>query len=93
MIKYRNATNGGASVTTSTTLVLAANESRKRAIIVNSGAGAVWLSFGAAAVVGQGVYLGAVGGSYEISPDELYVGVINGISASGTNIIGVTEFY
>lgn len=93
MIKYRNVTNSGVSVATSNTAVLAANESRKRVIIVNAGASAVWLSLGAAAVVGQGIFLAAVGGSFEISPDELYCGAINGISTSGTIVVGVTEFY
>ena len=93
MIKYRNATNGTASVGTANTAVLAANESRKRAIISNSGASAVWLSFGAAAVVGSGVFLAPSGGVFEIDPDELYCGAINGITAAGTSTVGVLEFF
>lgn len=93
MIKYRNASNSTASVSTSSISVLAANESRKRAIIVNSGAAGVWLSFGATAVVGQGAFLAPLGGSFEIDPDELYTGAINGIAAAGTNVCGVVEFF
>jgi hypothetical protein len=93
MIKYRNATNATATVGNSSTTVLAANEARKRAIIVNSGANGVWLSFGATAVVGQGAYLAPAGGSFEIDPDELYTGAIKGIAAAGSNVVGVVEFY
>ena len=93
MIKYRNATNTTASVGVASVSVLAANESRKRAIIVNSGAAGVWLSFAAPAVVGQGVYLAPAGGSFEIDPDELFTGAINGIAAGGANVCGVVEFY
>jgi hypothetical protein len=93
MIKYRNATNSTATVGVASGTVLAANEARKRAIIVNSGAAGVWLSFGATAVVGTGVFLAAGGGSFEIDPDELYTGLITGISAGAGNVCGVVEFY
>lgn len=93
MIKYRNVNNATAAVGAVSTTVLAANESRKRAIIVNAGSNGVWLSFGEAAVLGKGVYLAPAGGSFEIDPDELYTGVINGIAAAGPNTVGTAEFY
>lgn len=48
-MKLRLPTNGTASMGATSAQVLAANESRKYAIIVNASDVAIWLAFGAAA--------------------------------------------
>lgn len=94
MIKLRNATNGTVSLTTASQQILAVNEFRKRAIIVNGSDVGVWLSFNATAVIGTGIYLAPNGGSFEIDPEEIYTAAIHGIAASGAGkIVGTVEFY
>lgn len=91
--RVRTALNTTKSVTTTTQEFLAANESRKYALIVNSSDVGIWVSFGAAAVIGTGVFLAAAGGSYELDNDNLYLGAINGIAASGSGkVVGIVEF-
>ena len=48
---------GGANSSSSTAQLVAANSSRNYIEVSNSGANGVWLSFGSAAVAGQGTYL------------------------------------
>lgn len=92
MIKYRKVTNAGVTIGAASVSVLVANESRKRVIIVNSHATqSVWLSLGATAVVGQGIYLAPNGGSFEIAPDEVWTGQILGIASGAGTIVGVVE--
>lgn len=92
-MKLRLPTNGTASMGATSAQLLAANESRKYAIIVNASDVAIWLAFGAAAVIGTGVYLAAAGGSYTIDEENLWVGVVNGIAASSSGkVVGTVEF-
>lgn len=93
MIKLRQCLNTTKTLTTSSLELLPVNEFRKRVIIVNSSDVGVWVSFGATAVIGTGVYLAPAGGSFEIDPNEMYNGVINGIAASGASkVVGIVEF-
>lgn len=88
----KKAVDGTASVSSATsTLILAANSGRKFAVIGGSQTVGLWLAFGEAAVVGSGTYLPA-GASYHIDEANLWVGIINGILASGANqSVGTTE--
>lgn len=91
--RVRTALNTTKSLTTATQVLLAANESRKYALIVNSSDVGVFVSFGEAAVIGTGVFLAAAGGSYELDNDNLFLGAINGIAASGAGkVVGIVEF-
>lgn len=73
------------------TLVLASNAKRKYAYLGGHATVGLWLNFGAAAVVGTGIYVPA-GGAYEIDGDNLYTGDIYAILASGVNqVIGIME--
>lgn len=79
-----------ATVGVATGVVLAANASRRMAIIVNDAADDVYLGIGAAAVVGSGIRLNANGGSVQIGGWGgliLSTQVINGISnTAGQNV-------
>lgn len=84
----------GASTIDSTTSVaiLAANERRLYAEIVNSSDVGCWVKLGATAVVNEGIYLGPNGFSYIIGPDNLWRGSVNIIAASGSGkVIGKME--
>ncbi|KKL57775.1 hypothetical protein LCGC14_2232050 [marine sediment metagenome] len=82
-----------ASMTNASAAALALNNDRKYALIVNDGAVDVYLNLGGTAVANQGIRVNANGSSYEMSRNEgnLFDGVINGITASGTATLIVTE--
>lgn len=82
-----------AAMTGTSAAALAANGGRKYALIVNDGSVDCYLKLGATAVANEGIRLNAAGGSYEMSRNlgNLYTGAINGILASGTATLLVTE--
>lgn len=88
VISTTNATVGnGASVT-----VLAANNRRLYAEIVNSSANGIWLNFGEDAVVGQGIYLAPSGFSFIINSEFMWRGTVTAIAVAGAaNVLGVIE--
>lgn len=67
-------------------MVLAANDARGDADFVNDGDDVIYLSRGNAAVVGEGIRLNPKGGSYHIGTNNLFKGVIYGISTNETNL-------
>lgn len=89
--RTRTATSTGVTVGSSTTEVLASNPDRKSATIVNASDEVVYLQLGAAAVSGEGIYLAASGGAFNIDKNNLFTGAINGICASGGKVVTVTE--
>lgn len=72
---------GTASVTAASTAVLAANERRLYAEIVNTSSNGVYLGFGVAAVVGQGVYIAPNGYSFVIDSTFMWRGTVTAIAA------------
>lgn len=82
-----------ASMSSATGAVLAVNNDRKYALIVNDGSVDVYLNLGAAATANAGIRINANGGHYEITREagNLTGVVINGITASGTATVLVTE--
>ena len=74
-------------------VLLAANPLRTYGLLQNIGTVAVDITFGAAAAVSQGIRLQANGGSYEFSQamGNLDTAIINGITATGTASVLVTE--
>ena len=82
-----------ASMTATSAAVLATNGAREYALIVNDGSVACYLNLGSTAVASEGIRVNANGGSYEMSRNwgNLYTGAINGILASGTATLIVTE--
>lgn len=81
------------SVTTTTTQLLAANTNRLYVCLVNDSDEAIYIKFGVAAVLNEGIRLNANGGTYEMSKElgNLYTGSINAISVSGSKNMLVTE--
>jgi nitrous oxidase accessory protein NosD len=79
-------------VETTSTLILAANQDRRYALLVNISSTDVDINFGAAAENDKGTRLYAYGGSYEINKQNQFCGAIYGIHAgSGTKKVQVTE--
>jgi hypothetical protein len=76
------------TVGATTTVALAANASRKRAILVNDADETIYLALGSAAVMNAGIRLNANGG---VHVEDLFTGAINAISASGSKNLCVTE--
>lgn len=80
-------TNTSATVGTSSSLVLAADEDRVYACFVNDSDSAIYLSLGSNAVVGNGIALVVQGSGYEILPENLYRGDVYAISTgAGKNL-------
>lgn len=88
-----NPTHSAASISTTSAAVLAANTSRRYALLVNDGVADVYLNLGGTAVVNTGIRLAGNGGSFEVGPafGNLFRGAINGITVSGTSTVLVTE--
>lgn len=86
-------THTTATATVTTSEMLATSASRKYALIQNIGTVDVDIKIGAAAVASQGIRLLANGGSYEMSVAQgnLATGAINGITASGSATVLVTQ--
>ncbi len=82
------------SVGTATTVILAANDLRLCAIIVNDAADDVYIGIGAAAVVGSGIRLNSGGGSLQVGGPggiALTLQAINGISNTAAQNVTVHE--
>ncbi len=75
------------------TLVLAANPNRTGLDLVNLSdpAEAISLRFGGAAVAGQGKVLTVYGSTYHMGTDNLFLGEIYAICASGGMQLAVSE--
>ena len=76
------------SIDSSTTPILDALADRLAVIIVNDSDEAIYISLGSSAVMNRGIRLNAHGGSFST---EMYQGEINGICASGSKNVTVTE--
>lgn len=84
---YTTPTPSPIDVAATSTAVLAANNDRKYALLVNDSDTAIYVSLGGTAVVNQGIRLNSRGGAYEISRKlgNLYTGAIKAIhGGSGT---------
>jgi len=78
------------TIGTSSATLVAANESRKYLRILNTGAAAIYLAFGATAVVGSGIYVGA-GGTFEMTIDNLTTEAVTAKSSGADNVVYVQE--
>jgi hypothetical protein len=83
-MRIKKATHGTVAAADSASAeALAANHERKYAELFNGSDVSLWLAFGTAAVIGTGILL-PVGASYVIDGDNLWVGAVNVIAASGS---------
>ncbi len=82
---------GQTSVGATTTAILATNDNRHWASIVNDSDETIYLGLGTAAILNQGIRLNANGGSYNINAVNLFTGAINGISTSGSKVVTKVE--
>lgn len=80
-----------ATITTSSTSILAENFARRCTVITNIGSVAVFINIGGAAEVNKGIYLAANGGTWVLDKDTFTQSAINGIVASGTTTISIYE--
>jgi len=80
------------NVGVATTQILAANDNRKYAAIVNDSDTTIYLALGANAVLNQGIRLNANGGAYEVLLADLNIVAINGIHGdAGVKRVTVVE--
>ena len=91
-------TNEGITQTATSTsaeaiTVLEENYGRTYALIVNDSDTVMYLNFGAKAnaALNAGIRLNANGGSYEITPENLYVGQISATTTAASKVLLVTE--
>jgi hypothetical protein len=81
------------SVTTASQLVLAANEHRKFCVFINDSNRDIYLKFGGAAALNQGIRISANGFSYEIDVTNLWVGEVYAIhGGAGTKNLLIEEY-
>lgn len=83
--------NSGVSVGTSSTLVLAANSSRRYLFLVNDSDEAIYVSLGAAAVMNEGILLTAGGGALTLDTTSMYAGAIYAICLTGGKNLTICE--
>lgn len=91
-IMAKNITSTGIDVGTTSTQILAANDQRRFAVIVNDSDTPVYLALGQPAVLNAGIRINENGGIYEINWSNPFTGVINGIhGGTGTKRVTATE--
>lgn len=86
-------THAAVTIGATSTEVRPANENRRYLLLVNDSDAVLYIKFGAAAVMNQGIRINANGGSLELSEimGNMYHGAINGISQAGSKVLLVTE--
>jgi len=91
-IEHTESESKSVSVRTTSDLILNTNSKRLYASFVNNSDEVIYLEKGKAAVVGQGIALYPMGGSYEINLSNLYRGAIYAIhGGTGTKALCVGE--
>lgn len=78
---------GSTTVTTSTTEIVPANNSRNFIYLTNVGANDVFIAFDKPAQINKGVLLGSNNGSLTLDKESNVLGPINGITASGSSAV------
>lgn len=82
------------NVTTTSAMVLAANDDRVYGLFLNDSDTTIYLYMGGEAAVNTGIRLNANGGSYEMSKKQgnLYTGLVKAIHAgTGNKVLLITE--
>jgi len=84
------------TIGTTSTLILMANQSRKRVYLVNDSTEAIYIARADSAAMNAGIRLNPAGGSFVDEPDtrgEIYTGPYYGICNSGSMNLAVEEDY
>lgn len=87
-------THSEATVTTASGAALAANHSRRYALMINDSDTDIYIRLGETAVANEGIRINAGGGSYSISPvhGNMFLGAINAIhGGTGNKVLLVLE--
>lgn len=84
-------TNGKKTVTTSSSEIFDADETRKTLILTNDSAYDVWLGFGEAAVADEGLLLAGYGGYLKLDTYGMYEGKIYAIAIGTATTIAYTQ--
>lgn len=84
------AANTRLTITNVSSQILAANTSRKFALIANYSGGTIFIKLGATAVANQGIRI-ANNESFVIDYNKLWLGAVNAIVAAGTGTLDVFE--
>ena len=72
--------------------VLAESLSRAGAVICNDGNEVVYLGLGDDAVAGEGIRLNPLGGAYEITLNNLFLGSVTAVCAAGkTSVVSILQ--
>lgn len=81
------------TVGTSTVELAAANANRTYLLLVNDSDVAIYIKFGAAAVLNEGIRINANGGSLEVSPrnGNLDTRAVNGIASAITKLMLIAQ--
>ncbi len=90
---YSTAAHTEASIGVATGAVLSANEARVYALFINDSDTTIFLRFGEAAILNEGIRVNANGGSFEMTQQQgnLYSGAVNGISSGASKNLTVLE--
>lgn len=83
-------THATVTVGNTTTAILTANQKRRHLLLQNDSDEIIYVSFGKAAVLHEGVRLAASGGQFEMFGDLVYGHAINAICTSGSKKLLVT---
>lgn len=83
--------NSAVSVGNTSTLVLAANSSRRYLFLVNDSDENIYVSLGSAAVMNEGILLTSQGGALTLDTTSMYIGAIYAICSSGTKNLTICE--
>lgn len=86
-------THAAVTVGATTTVAMAQSDTRTWVLLVNDSDETIYVSFGAAAVMNQGIRLNAGGGALDISSETGFLDQrqINAICASGAKTLLVTH--
>ncbi len=83
--------HAGVTIGAVTTVAMAANATRVYACLINDSDEDIYLGLGVAAVLNKGIRLNRLGGSYEITKQNLFRGAINAICASGGKVLTTVD--
>lgn len=85
-------TPANATVTGSSSQVVASNANRKGLAIINLSSDIIYLGLGSTAVVGRGIALTQTGSVYEMSEYDYTTSSVNAISSGSSSAISIQEF-